>query len=88
MKLVDDCTDFGCPEIWVTGASAIDRISANMIRESYFSRRRDGSVEVVHVVWDKDAWRKHCELLNRLCEQILAEPPQSGDDDHPSRHAH
>jgi hypothetical protein len=80
MKFVDDCCDIGAPEFCVSGVSAIERISQNMVRVSYLSRRKDGPVEVCHIVWDAVEWRKTCEMISRACEGILAEPAPGQDD--------
>jgi hypothetical protein len=87
MKFVNECTDYGAPEFVAAGVSSIDRASENTVRVTYYSRRRDGNVDVCHVVWDKDEWRQYIELLNRTCEAILAEPLDRVND-HPPRHAH
>jgi hypothetical protein len=77
MKLSSDqIIDYGgAPEVCVTGASSIERISPGQIRESYFSRRSDGSVHVCSIVWDRELWRRHVEMLSRVCDEIFAEPP-------------
>jgi hypothetical protein len=87
MKFVQDVEDFGAPEFCVAGVSAVERISAGMVRVSFFTRRKDGLVDCVHTVWDMVEWRKTFEMVSRACEGVLAETPLSGDD-HPARHAH
>ena len=40
MKFVEDCNDFGAPEMCVTRVSSVERISRSQVRVSYFSRRK------------------------------------------------
>lgn len=88
MKFVDKAIDIGAPEYVVAGIASVERISENMIRVTYCSRRPEGDIVPVHIVWDRADWRRACELIGRACESILAEVPRSGADDHPSRLAH
>jgi hypothetical protein len=76
MKLIDDVSDLGSAEHCVTGVSAIERISHGQIRVSYYSRRRGDNFEVVHVVWDLQAFRAYCALLS-CSGEVIAEPVKS-----------
>jgi hypothetical protein len=84
MKFVQESTDYGAPEFCATGISSVERISRGQVRVSYFSRRKDGNTEVCHIVLDASEWRRHCEMLNRTADAVLAEQPLSGADDHQS----
>jgi hypothetical protein len=89
MKFIEDGLGMGVPEYCVTGVSSVERISPGQVRVSYFARRNNESIVVIHTVWDAIEWRKNCEMVSRSCDDILAEPtPRSGASDDPSQRAH
>lgn len=52
MDFVDGYEDFGAPEINVLGIAAIERLSENQVRVTYYTRRKTGNVVVAHLIWD------------------------------------
>jgi hypothetical protein len=70
MDFIEEISDLGAPEIAVTGVASIERISAGQVRETYYSKRKDGPIAVVHIVWDLQAWLRH-SLLNEQSKDII-----------------
>jgi hypothetical protein len=63
IQLAADVVDYGGnPEFFVTGIASITRVSAGVIRESFYSEHQsaDGSRSerrlVLSVLWDAEAW--------------------------------
>jgi hypothetical protein len=62
IQLRPDVVDFGnAPEMHVTGYRSISRISAGIIRETFYSEAEteDGKIErrvVLSIIWDAEQW--------------------------------
>jgi hypothetical protein len=62
MKVISEAVDYGdAPEIFVTGYSTVTRISAGVIRETFYAEHlsSDGTMEkrvALHLLWDAQQW--------------------------------
>jgi hypothetical protein len=62
IQLRPDVVDFGnAPEVLVTGYRSISRVSAGIIRETFYSEQEtdDGRIErrvVLSIIWDAEQW--------------------------------
>jgi hypothetical protein len=62
IQLRPDVVDFGnAPEVFVTGYRSISRVSAGVIRETFYAEAEteDGRIErrvVLIVIWDAEQW--------------------------------
>lgn len=76
MEFVEGIVDFGiAPEIHVDGIARVEKISAHVVRVSYFARHRacDGAENriVLHTDWDVENWVRHMDLTKEVRAEVL-----------------
>jgi hypothetical protein len=81
MEMLNAVVDFGtAPEIHVDGIARVERVSANVIRVTYFTRHKTSQgIEnriVLHTDWDIDTWCRQLELTRQRRSEILCAPAQ------------
>jgi hypothetical protein len=81
MDFIEEFTDLGAPEFAVSGIASIERISRGQVRATYYSRRKDGNIAVVHIIWDYQTWLDTFSAVAHTRDLMARIPPDGGQKD-------
>jgi hypothetical protein len=88
MKIISQAVDYGdAPEIFVTGYSMVMRVSAGVIRETFYAVRQlsDGTMErrvTINLLWDAGEWlaAHRPEMVAEVSRLKPSPPPRETDE--------
>lgn len=70
VDFVEDVVQETVPEVTVSGVAAVERISDNLVRVTYYKCRKGERESVIHLIWDRDEWLRQWHVWDTMRELI------------------